>query len=95
MGQFWEGCFSDYDQERHARVDDCCQFIGPVADPTVVGDRHPAALSDFREPILVRALGRKMVTVTLDGEAGGSKNIWKAFAEVAIGKEDHGQAARS
>jgi len=54
-----------------------------------------AALAWLGAPVFVGGVVKKMVAMSLDREAALLQDVWKAVAEIAIGKEDPVQAARS
>lgn len=71
------------------------QLIGLVADALVVGYRDPASPANCLQPLLVRGVGGEVIIMPLYVKAGSRENGRELLAEVAIGKEDKTQAARS
>ena len=89
------GRLADDDEEPHSVADHRRQLIRLVADSGVVGDGDPFAPAHLGQPVFVRALGREVIAVALDGEARGRQDGREERAEVAISEEDKRQAARS
>jgi len=50
-------------------------FSGSVADAIILGEHDPAALADFKQPIFVFRLRRKVVVVNLDGFTDFSQRL--------------------
>ncbi len=76
-------------------ANDSGEFIGLVADSTVMGYRNPAALTDRLEPFFIRAIRREVVAMSFDLQTCGGEDLRKLRTQVAVGEEYKTQAARS
>ena len=88
-------CMSNDNQHGDAMANHGSEFVGLVANASVVRDNHPAALTYRLQPDFVGTVVGKMIAVSLDRRTGGGKNLRKALPEVAVGEKDRAQAARS
>lgn len=60
---------ADDHQQGDAVAHDGVAFVRLVANPTVMGERNPASLTDAFEPRLVRGIRGEMIVVPLDRQA--------------------------
>jgi hypothetical protein len=95
MGEIRIPHISDHNQQRHPMLHDRRQFIGLVADASVMCDRDPATLADLFQPGLIGTVRREVVRMSFDMQTSGGQDFWKTLSEVAIGEEDAAHAARS
>lgn len=77
----------DDHEQADAMPHDRGKFVGLVANPAIMGDGHPAALADGFQPLFVRAVGREVVCMTFDGQAGVAQDVRKFLAQIAVGEE--------
>ena len=94
-GEFRVGRCADDDEQCDVVREHARQLVRRVADAAVVRDRDPATPPDLTQPGLVGTIGRKVVAVALDVQAGGGEDVAEPVAEVPVGEEDTCQAARS
>ena len=66
-----------HQDQRHLEALHRGQFVGHVADAAVVCDGHAPVGSAMLQPLLVAAIGREQVAVTLHLEAGVGQDAWK------------------
>lgn len=59
-------------------ANDSVEFIGLIADSTIVSHRDPAALADRLEPFFIRAIRREVVAMSFDLQTGGGKDLRKS-----------------
>lgn len=83
------------DPHGDAVADHRSEFVGLVANASVVRDNHPAALTYRLQPGFVGTVVGKVIAMSLDRRTGGGKNLRKALPEVAVSEKDRVQAARS
>ena len=86
---------TDDDQQRNVVVHDRVAFVDPVADALVVGDCNTAICATVFQPLLIGAIRRKQIVVSLDLKACSGQDGRELFPEIAIGEESPDQAARS
>ena len=94
-GEVGKRRLADDHQQSNTVLNDGAEFIRFVTDAAIVGERDPAALSDFLQPCLVGPIVGNMIGVPFDLESAGFQNLRESFAEIAIGEIDKAQAARS
>jgi hypothetical protein len=94
-GKFRKRCVTDHDEQRDATTNDGSKFVRRVADSLVMRDGNPAVLSAVLQPLFVRTVRRKEITVPFYGQPGINENLWKFLTEVAVGEVDKAHAARS
>ena len=87
--------FPHDNQQSNAVLLDGGEFVRRVTDALVVRDGDAAVATAVFEPLLVRAIRRKQIVVSLYPQASIGENLGKAFTKVAVGKLDVTQAARS
>ncbi len=66
-----------------------------IANPTIMSERDPAVFADRFKPNFIRGVRREVIRVPFDSQTARSENLGKALSEIAIGKVDEAQAARS
>jgi len=94
-GQCWIWSIPDHDEQGDAMFHHRIQFIRFVPNSAVVGDSHPAPLTNLFQPNFVGTVVLKMVGMSFDVETSSAQNFRKALSEVAIGEKDAAHAARS
>ncbi len=76
-------------------TNDCCQFVGLVADTLVMADGNPSSRAHDSQPFVIRTIRREMLCVTLYIETRCGQYVREAISQVSIGEVDKSQAARS
>jgi hypothetical protein len=76
-------------------TDDRFKLVRFVADPRIVRYRDPAPSTDNGESLFIGSCGLKVIAMSFDVQTCRRKSVRKPVAEIAIRKEDNGQAARS
>lgn len=84
MRELWIWSLPDHHEQGYAVVDHRCEFIGLVADATIVSDGDPAALANILQPDFIRAIRCEMIGVSLHLQAGSRENFWKALSEITV-----------
>ena len=95
VGEVWKGRRADNHQQRDAVSHNSIALVRFVANSTIMSKRDPAALADRFKPSLIRGVRREVIRVPFDSQTARSENLGKALSEIAIGKVDEAQAARS
>ena len=93
-GEFCRGHLPDHDEKRNLEALHRRQLVRNIANSTVVRNRHPATPSAVLQPLLIAAIGREEVGVSLDRYACISQDLRKLLSEVAIREVDPAHAAR-
>lgn len=70
-------------------------FVRLVANALIVGQRDPAAPTDFCKPYIIGRIMSEVIDVALDDLAARSQNRTKLFAKISVGEIAASQAARS
>ena len=89
------GRISHDDQEAYSKLHDCFLLIGCVSNAFVVSEGYPSPPGDFLEPLNVRGVVKKVISMSLNGQSGLFQNVREDVSEIAIGEENDAQAARS
>jgi hypothetical protein len=94
-GKVRKGRRADDHQQGHAVPHDGIALVRLVTDAAIMGQRDPTAIPDLRQPYFVSGIRRKVICMPLDCETARPESLREALTEVAIGKIDNRQAARS
>jgi len=85
----------NHDQQWNAVAAYGCQLVGFVPDPAVMRNGHPTPLAHSLQPLLVRAVGREMLRMPLNGQIRFTQDLGKLPPKIPVGEEDAAHPARS
>jgi hypothetical protein len=95
--QFWVGRMADDHQQCHTVLHHGCQFIRLIANAPIVRERNPPTPTYFPQPLFIGSIVPKVVHMALNAQTGGTQDLRKLLAEVAVREKDRPRihAARS
>jgi hypothetical protein len=77
--KFWEWNRSNDDQQSNAIAYNCLELVWLVSYSPIVGDRDPIPFADFAKPEFVSGIGREVVVMALNSEAGRGEYFRESF----------------
>ena len=95
LGELGKRRIAHYDQQADPVSLDRIQFVGFVPNAPIVGHRDPSLVSDFCQPLFIRAVRREMIAVAMNAQASSRQDVRELVAQVAVCEIDNTQAARS
>lgn len=95
VGKIGKGRLPYNHEQRYAVSDNRIAFVRFVSNALIVSYRDPTARTHSLQPDFVWSFGSEMLHVPLDIETACAENLSKALTEIAVGKVNMAQAARS
>jgi hypothetical protein len=88
---------ADDHEQCHTVLHDGCQFVRLVADAPIVREGNPPAPPYFPQLLFIGSIVPKVVHMALSAQTGGTQDLRKFLAEVAVREKDRPRihAARS
>lgn len=86
---------TDDHKQPNAMTNDRFQLVRLVANPAIVGDGNPSALTHSSQPFLIGAVMREMIDMPLYGQLRVPENLAEPLAKIPVREEDSRHPARS